>query len=749
MSALDGVLPGQNRRRLRMAAMGLCIALTIIFAASGSTFLPIFGIALCGALYYLVRDQIRARLEAEKELEKAYSEQAALRAALDEVQARVRQCGNADQAIAHALALQEKLRNTETLHDSLVNTLPFFIYRKDLDGKFIFANERFCKHLALSSEKIIGRTDMDLYPTELAAKYRRDDLLVRQSETNLDLIETHHAPDGSTQYVHVVKSPIFNADGKLVGIQGVFWDVTERRRAEEKLAAEKDRLCVTLRSIGDGVISTDTNGSIILMNQVAEELTGWTQTEAKGRPLSEVFKCIDPKNRGPIQSQVVSVLETGNRSEPGHRSTLVSRTGKEYLIEDRAAAVRDRQRQIIGTVLVFQDITARLQLECEATKSSRIESIGLLAGGIAHDFNNILTAILGNLSLLKYSTKLPGDVLSRVALAEKATLRARDLTEQLLTFAKGGAPLRQTASLREIVRESTEFALRGSNVRAEFDLAADLSPAEVDSGQIHQVIHNLVLNAVQAMPEGGLVRVKACNYALISRAEAPLPPGNYVRISVRDEGPGIPSELLPKIFDPYFTTKRGGNGLGLATAFSIIKRHDGYLTAESTPGEGAVFYLYLPASSKSIVEAANVGPANYRGAGKILVMDDEEPVLQLACSMLEQFGYQPMAVKDGAEAVIRYNQAKRNGAPFSAVIMDLTIPGGMGGRDALQQIMAGDPEVRAIVSSGYSNDPVMARYREHGFVGVVEKPYTIEELGRALHEALPPSPALPAEAYSS
>lgn len=693
------------------------------------------GLGLIAGIILLVRREFQARMRAEKALAHSRLEEARLRAAIDELRAGPGSASE-ERGNAEAVALQQKLRTTEALHESLVETLPFFIFRKDLDGKFIFANERFCRHVGVKLKDLIGKTDLDIFPTELAAKYRRDDHLVRQSEQNLDLIETHLRSDGSSQYVHVVKSPIFNPKGEMTGVQGVFWDVTERRRAEEKMAAEKECLAVTLRSIGDGVISTDTNGCVTLMNQVAEELTGWTQTEAKGRPLWDIFHCLDEKSREPIPARIESVLETGRRSEAGHRCVLVSRSGQEFLIEDRAASMRDRQRQIIGAVLVFQDITARVQLEGEAAKSSRIESIGLLAGGIAHDFNNILTTILGNISLVKFTSKLPGEISSRFDLVEKAALRARDLTQQLLTFAKGGAPVKQTASLIELIRESADFALRGSNVRAEFDLSPELSPADVDSGQIHQVIHNLVLNAAQAMPGGGRVRIEARNHELISRAEAPLAPGNYVRVSVRDDGPGIPADLLPKIFDPYFTTKRGGNGLGLATAFSIIKRHDGYLTAESNPGEGAVFHLYLPASRKCVAIEQNPVPADFRGAGKILVMDDEEPVRHLACSMLRQFGYDPLPVKDGAEAVKHYQQAKSSGEPFKAVIMDLTIPGGMGGREALQRIRQADPKVRAIVSSGYSNDPVMSAYQEHGFKGVVEKPYTVEELGRVLHDVV-------------
>jgi PAS domain S-box-containing protein len=297
ISGIHGIIGSllRHARRARRTGAALCLAIALIFGfrlaeqpvirLDLSTLVPFLGLALSLAIFFLVRAQIRARESAEYALTDARAEAAMLHSAVDELQAKLRQTGDAEQAIAHTLALQEKWRCSEALHLSLVETLPFFIFRKDLEGRFTFANDRFCKHINVQAVDLIGKTDLDLFPLELASKYRRDDLLVRQSESNLDVIETHQAADGSTLYVHVVKSPFYDLDGKLIGVQGVFWDVTERRRAEEKLAAEKERLHVTVRSIGDGVISTDTNGIITMMNQVAEELTGWTQSEAKGHHL--------------------------------------------------------------------------------------------------------------------------------------------------------------------------------------------------------------------------------------------------------------------------------------------------------------------------------------------------------------------------------------------------------------------------------------------------------------------------------
>jgi CheY-like chemotaxis protein len=386
---------------------------------------------------------------------------------------------------------------------------------------------------------------------------------------------------------------------------------------------------------------------------------------------------------------------------------------------------------------VFQDITMKRQTEAELQKMEKLTSLGILAGGIAHDFNNILTGILGNISLAMLTTPQQEQVSQRLVEAEQATLRARDLVQQLLTFAKGGAPVKELASLEEIIRDSATFTCRGSQVRCDFVWPPDLWPAEVDPGQVSQVIQNLVINAIQAMPTGGAIAICAENITLQDDQGLPLPPGKYVKIKVRDCGLGIPPDYLPKIFDPYFSTKQKGSGLGLATAYSIIKNHEGYMTVESTLGKGTTFYIYLAASAKKIKSAPRGSAALlHKGKGRILVMDDDAGVRQVAGKILTHLGYEVDFAVDGAEAIDKYQEARIAGQPFDLVIMDLTIPGGMGGQEALQNLLKIEPKTRAIVSSGYADDPIMTHYQEHGFAGVIKKPYKVSTFSHILYEVL-------------
>ncbi len=505
---------------------------------------------------------------------------------------------------------------------------------------------------------------------------------------------------------------------------------------EEKLAEEKELLSVTLRSIGDAVIVTDVDGTITLLNKVAEQLTGWTSEEAGGRPLGEVFHIINEKTRQRCDHPVQKVIATGLICGLANHTALIRKDGAEKIIEDSAAPIRDRMSRIVGVVLVFRDTTDKKRMEEELLKAEKLQSVGVLAGGLAHDFNNLLTAILGNISMARMYIDSRSKASHRLTDAEAASRRATELTHQLLTFAKGGAPVRQAVSIGDIVREAANFALHGTPVLSEFSLPEGLWTVEVDAGQMSQVFHNLIINAVQAMPKGGTVFFTAENVALADNDVPTLDAGNYVRIVVRDTGPGIPEEHRPRIFEPYFTTKQQGSGLGLASVYSIVKKHDGHITVSSDLSSGTTFEIYLPALRNEAASLPVEPDLVTRGRGKILIMDDEKIVRELSGEMLRALGYDVEFAGNGAEALERYRRALEEKSPFHAVIMDLTIPGGMGGKETIQKLRELDPEVRAIVSSGYSNDPIMAEYRKYGFRGVIVKPYNIVHFSRTISDVL-------------
>jgi PAS domain S-box-containing protein len=515
---------------------------------------------------------------------------------------------------------------------------------------------------------------------------------------------------------------------------------------EADLATEKKRLSVTLNSIAEGVIATNTDGKVESLNTAAENLTGWTLGEAIGQPLSKVFDIVYEKNREPRVSPVDNVMRVGGVAGLQVATLLIARGGTERLISDSAAPIRDESGNIYGVVVVFKDITAEHKSEAELLKENKLESVGLLAGGIAHDYNNILTAMIGNIALARTSLDSRDTILSRLDALEKSAMRAKDLTQQLLTFARGGSPVKRAILLNSLIKESTEFALHGTNVKSELGLPPELWPAEVDEGQIRQTINNLVINAVRAMPKGGKIQVRAENVELAGGFTSALRPGKYVKITIKDQSVGISPENLSRIFDPYFGTKSHGGGLGLATAHSVIRRHGGQITAESIEGVGTTFHIHLPACSR--VETPVVTeqqPAPVAGHGRVLIMDDEEDIRQVLSALLEVNGYEVTTTSDGVEALRCYETAKREGRPFAAVIMDLTIPNGMGGQEAIRRLKEIDPAAKAIVSSGYSYDPVMADYRKFGFSGIIPKPYRMEEMGRVLAEVIgnqePPKPA--------
>jgi PAS domain S-box-containing protein len=506
-------------------------------------------------------------------------------------------------------------------------------------------------------------------------------------------------------------------------------DMSEHKQAEQALHDSQERFITVLDSIDADISVTDLEThEILLMNKHMKDSFG---SDLVGKVCWRVFR----NESGPCGHCKIDGLlnKDGNPTGVHVWEGQNPVTGKYYVNYDRAIRWVDGR---FVRLQVATDITQIKHMEEELRKAQKLESLGVLAGGIAHDFNNILAIILGNIALAKIDLKREDRIHELLQEAEKALSKATALTQQLLTFSKGGAPVKKTASISEVIEESSSFALRGSKTRCDVVLPDDLWPLEMDSGQISQVIHNLVINADHAMPDGGAIQVQGENLIVEDAQGLPLRPGKYIRVSLQDKGIGIAPEHQSRLFDPYFTTKQKGSGLGLAVAYSIIKHHDGYITVESELGEGTTFCIYLPASEKEPSRPEEREEKVPIGDGKILLMDDEESVRRITGQMLTRMGYEVKFAHDGAEAIEVYREAMKARDPFDAVIMDLTVPGGMGGKEAIQKLKKIDSEVKAILCSGYSNDPVMSDFRKYHFRGVVNKPFNIEELGDALRSVI-------------
>ncbi len=620
------------------------------------------------------------------------------------------------------------LRKSEAQYRTLVEAVPYGIVESDLEGRITFANSAHARLLEYGPKEIVGKSMFEFQETrekgEDLRAYQKH--LVREQPVPTPYFGKDRTRSGRIRDVRVDWDYRRDDQGKVTGFVSLISDITERKRAEEELKLFRHLMNRSNDSI---FVIEPASGTFLDVNDRACSDLGYTREELLGKGVVDIDeKVADSRTWDDHARQVRRKGSVMLVSE--HRK----KDGALLPVEINVTYIAVGEREYL--LAIARDVTERRKMEAEMVRAQKLESLGVLAGGLAHDFNNLLTAILGNVSVAALYAGKDERIVGRLKEAEKASLRARDLTQQLITFSRGGEPVRKTVAVGKVMREAAAFALSGSNVRCEFRIPDDVWPVEADEGQMSQALGNLLINAVQAMPQGGTVTFACDN---VRAGDSPtLPPGEgeFVRIVVRDEGVGIPREHLAKVFDPYFSTKQTGSGLGLSTVYSIVKKHEGEVFVHSTPGEGTTFTIYLPASDHRSLDEAAAALLPVRGEGRILIMDDDAQVRDVGVAILSRLGYTVDAAEEGNRAVEMYRVALESGDPYAAVILDLTVPGGMGGEKTVSKLAKMDPEVKAIVSSGYSDNPIMAGYRKWGFSGVVLKPYTVTDLSSALSAVL-------------
>ena len=537
---------------------------------------------------------------------------------------------------------------------------------------------------------------------------------------------------GNIRLLAITKSPKLNDEGNVEFVVCSAVDITDQRRAEKALRESERhyRQIVELLPISIFVHSKE---EILFANTAAANLVNAANRKELKR--KSILDFLHPGYWETLDNLMKEIIEKRDTKKIMIARLLLP-TG--MVIDVELVLTNFLYHKVKAVQIVAYDLTRRRKMEEEIFKADKLESIGILAGGIAHDFNNYLATLLGNICLAMSYKNDYSKVYNKLENMKKATLRAKDLSHQLFVFAKGAKPVKKVTSIEDLLMESTKFTLSGTSVSCQLSIAEDLYSAEVDEGQITQVIHNIIINAVHAMDEGGTIQVKAENVIIdedSDEALVNLQQGNYIKMSIEDNGPGIPSPYLKKIFDPFFSTKIQGSGLGLATSYSIITNHDGRIVVETVEGKGTAFHIYLPAA-REIAVKNNRSEAVYYGSGRILVVDDDEEVRETIGEMLRYLNYKVDFARDGSQALDKYIKAKKTLQPFDLVVMDLTIPGGMGGKQTIKKLVEVDPSVKAVVASGYFEDPVMSSFEEYGFKGVIKKPFKIEELSEVIYETI-------------
>jgi len=648
---------------------------------------------------------------------------------------------------------EQALRESEEKYRNLIEKSDDIIWTTDLDLRTTYASSSIEKKLGFTPEERMEQ-DSDVQMTSSSYAHVTEILLQelkREQEENADPnrivrveVEYYHK-NGSILWGENIISGLRDENGILTGFQGISRDITDRKRAEEALRKSEERFREMARLLPNIICEMDINLRLTFVNNIGLETFGFTQDEFDaGINIIDLIHPNDMEKAAKRTEQIMNGMELGSTE---YRLTM--KDGSELAAIVNAFPIYEDGR-IAGIRATITDITELKNIQEELLKARKLESLGTLAGGIAHDFNNLLSVIMGNISLAEDDIRPEIGTFGYLKEATKASLRAQELAARLITFSTGGAPVKEAAFIGGLVKDSVSHILSDSDIDCEISIPEDLSPVEIDEQQMKQVFYNITTNAREAMStraDGaadrsgkGTIKVYCENITVEEKDTLALKQGKYVRISLKDQGFGIPKENIQKIFDPYFSTKERGTqkgmGLGLAVCHSIVKKHDGLIAVESELEVGTTFIIYLPVSEKEIAElepAKKAVPARpVTEKGNILVMDDEEMITKLAGQMISRLGYNVEVSRDGAEAIELYIKAKESGKPFDVVILDLTNKLGMGGKEAIRELLEIDSNVKAVISSGYFNDPIMSNFDAYGFKGVLAKPYRMDELKKVL-----------------
>ncbi len=648
----------------------------------------------------------------------------------------------------------------ETAHDAIglyINEIPAYANRNliNISG---YSEEEFYKYslFDLFPDKCSAEKDFNIIIKEISSgnlnHERFEYILQNKNGTKLPvLISLSSISAGINKGVLIIISDISSIKKASIKIDEQYSEIQDQLKkletlnrelisAQDKfvltnseLEKEKEYLSATLTSIGDGVISYDIKGVVFLMNRIAEELTGVSASDAIGKNIREILKLRDEDSKDLLFETLGTVTDKYNFSNIGIPFKMHDKSGNEKIVELNSSVIRLKDEPI-GIVLALRDITIKSRIDNELLKMSKLESIGILAGGIAHDFNNLLTGISANVSLLNRTIDIPPEISDSLNDIERAVERATALSKQLLTFAKGGKPVMQPYHVEDLIKESVKFIVKGSSIKIDFEIEKDIPSALIDPNQISQAVNNLLINAIQSMNGNGIltIEIKSCTKLPL---EVPISSGRFIQIRIADTGCGIPKKNLNKIFDPFFTTKSSGTGFGLTSTYSIIKQHRGYIKVESEENKGTTFEIFLRASGEKPDTVAISSKAdNTSSGGTVLIMDDEEYILEVLAKMLKYHDFDVTTAKTGEEAISLYKAGMNSEKTFDYVILDLTVYNGLGGRETIEILKNIDPEVRAIVSSGYSDNPILANYKEYGFSSILSKPYVIEDVLKAIKD---------------